>query len=104
MDRVELKSRTVFCKPLHERAVKRNVKQGGQKHLRTGAGAIDCQAKTLIPSNLREFAQLGKEVVFIGMGKRAEIWDKTRWEEKNAEVEMSIEDIASDMEESGFSI
>lgn len=53
MDRVELKSRTVFCEPLHERAVKRNVKQGGQKHLRTGAGAIDCQAKTLIPSNLR---------------------------------------------------
>ena len=67
-------------------------------------GDLDKQGRTLIPSNLREFAQLGKEVVFIGMGKRAEIWDKTRWEEKNAEVEMSIEDIASDMEASGFSL
>ena len=38
---------------------------------------------------------LGKEVVFIGMGKRAEIWDKARWDAKNAEVEADIEDIAS---------
>ncbi len=67
-------------------------------------GDLDKQGRTLIPSNLREFAQLGKEVVFIGMGKRAEIWDKARWDEKNAEVEMSIEDIASDMEASGFSL
>ena len=40
----------------------------------------------------------------FGMGKRAEIWDKARWEKKNAEVELNIEDIASDMEECGFSI
>ena len=64
----------------------------------------DKQGRTLIPSVLRTFAHLDKEVVFIGMGKRAEIWDKARWDEKNAEVELNIEDIASDMEESGFSI
>ena len=40
----------------------------------------------------------------FGMGKRAEIWDKQRWIEKNTEVEENIEDIASDMEASGFSI
>ena len=57
-----------------------------------------------IPSVLRTYAKLDKEVVFVGMGKRAEIWDKARWDEKNAEVELNIEDIASDMEESGFSI
>ena len=67
-------------------------------------GDLDKQGRTLIPSVLREFAHLDKEVVFIGMGKRAEIWDKARWDEKNAEVEMNIEDIASDMEASGFSI
>lgn len=67
-------------------------------------GDLDKQGRTLIPSTLREFANLDKEVVFIGMGKRAEIWDKARWDEKNAEVEMNIEDIASDMEASGFSI
>lgn len=52
---------------------------------------------------LRTYAKLDKEVVFVGMGKRAEIWDKARWDEKNAEVELH-EEIASDMEASGFSI
>ena len=72
------------------------------------AGAASCevdkQGRILLPQVLREFAGLEKEVVFIGMGKRAEIWDKARWDEKNAEVELNIEDIASEMEASGFSI
>ena len=67
-------------------------------------GDLDKQGRTLIPPALRSYAKLEKEVVFIGMGKRAEIWDKARWDEKNAELELTIEDIASDMEESGFSI
>ena len=67
-------------------------------------GDLDKQGRTLIPAVLRKYAMLDKEVVFIGMGKRAEIWDKARWDEKNAEVELNIEDIASDMEEAGFSI
>lgn len=67
-------------------------------------GDLDKQGRTLISSALRKYAMLDKEVVFIGMGKRAEIWDKARWEEKNAEVELNIEDIAAEMEESGFSI
>ena len=67
-------------------------------------GELDKQGRTLIPSVLRTYAKLDKEVVFVGMGKRAEIWDKARWDEKNAEVELNIEEIASDMEASGFSI
>ena len=67
-------------------------------------GELDKQGRTLIPSVLRTYAKLDKEVVFVGMGKRAEIWDKTRWDAKNAEVEADIEDIASEMEASGFSI
>ena len=67
-------------------------------------GDLYKQGRTLIPAVLRKYAMLDKEVVFIGMGKRAEIWDKDRWYEKNGEVELNIEDIASDMEEAGFSI
>ena len=67
-------------------------------------GELDKQGRTLIPAVLRDYAMLSKEVVFIGMGKRAEIWDKARWDAKNAEVEADIEDIASEMEASGFSI
>lgn len=67
-------------------------------------GELDKQGRTLITSVLRDYAKLDKEVVFVGMGKRAEIWDKARWVEKNAEVELSIEEIASEMEAGGFSI
>ena len=67
-------------------------------------GELDKQGRTLVPAVLREYASLEKEVVFIGMGKRAEIWNKARWDAKNAEVEADIEDIASEMEANGFSI
>lgn len=65
---------------------------------------IDKQGRTLIPQTLRNYANIDKEVVFIGMGKRVEIWDKEKWIEKNAQVEMSIENIAAEMELDGISI
>lgn len=36
----------------------------------------DNQGRTMIPKNLREFAKINKEIVFIGVGLRAEIWAK----------------------------
>ena len=53
-------------------------------------GELDKQGRTLIPSVLRTYAKLDKEVVFVGMGKRAEIWDKARWDAKNAEVKLIL--------------
>ncbi len=67
-------------------------------------GDLDKQGRTLIPSVLRTFAHLDKEVVFTVWGSVPRSGDKARWDEKNAEVELNIEDIASDMEENGFSI
>jgi MraZ protein len=49
------------------------------------AGASECTVdklgRILIPPNLREYAALEKNVVFVGMGSRIQIWDKQRWEE-----------------------
>ena len=48
------------------------------------AGATTCevdkQGRILIPSVLREFAGLDKDVVLAGVGNRIEIWDKSAWE------------------------
>ena len=49
-----------------------------------------------LPNNLRESANLQKEVVIIGVGTRIEIWDKEKWNFYNDE-NISVEDIAENM-------
>ena len=63
---------------------------------------VDKQGRILIPSNLREFAGLEKEVVLVGVASRVEIWSKARWED--AASYDDVEEIAEHMAELGFSI
>lgn len=54
--------------------------------------AIDKQGRILIPSLLREIASLEKEVVFVGMMNRIEVWDKqTLAEQDMQEDEEALE-------------
>ncbi len=50
------------------------------------SGATECTidklGRILIPPLLREYARLDREIVFVGLVKKFEIWDKQRWEEK----------------------
>ena len=52
------------------------------------ANAVDCepdaQGRILIPTKLREYAGLQKEVVVIGSFDRAEIWNAERWAREEA--------------------
>lgn len=58
---------------------------------------IDKQGRFLIASNLREYAQMEKEVVIIGVGTRIEIWNKQKWKEYNSEKNISADEIAENM-------
>lgn len=61
---------------------------------------VDRQGRILIPSVLREFAHLEKDVVLVGVGSRIEIWNKAVWNEKNVYDDM--EEIAENMEGLGI--
>ena len=65
-------------------------------------GSIDKQGRSLLPRNLREYAQLEKEAVIIGVPDRVEIWSKKNWEIYIDGDNLSYEDIAEQMEELGF--
>ena len=41
---------------------------------------VDKQGRILVPNILREFAQISKDVVLIGVASRIEIWSKARFE------------------------
>lgn len=63
---------------------------------------VDKQGRILIPSVLREFAGLDKDVVLVGVASRIEIWSKEKWEESSNIQDM--EEIAEHMSELGLII
>lgn len=44
--------------------------------------ALDNSGRILLPQLLREFAQLDKQLMLIGQGKKFEIWSESHWESK----------------------
>ena len=70
------------------------------------AGAMECeidkQGRFLIPSNLREFAGLEKEIVIIGVLNKIEIWSKDKWLKYSEEENNSADEIAEKMSNLGI--
>ncbi|MBR5248498.1 MAG: division/cell wall cluster transcriptional repressor MraZ [Lachnospiraceae bacterium] len=63
---------------------------------------VDKQGRILLPAHLREFAELDKDVVLVGVGSRIEIWNKDKWEENNVDDDMDA--IGASMESLGLTI
>lgn len=63
---------------------------------------VDKQGRILLPASLRDFAELTKDVVLIGVGSRIEIWSKERWEGIDSFEDMDA--IAEHMADLGLGI
>ena len=74
------------------------------RHFLAGAAEVevDKQGRALIPSKLREFAELTKDVVLVGAAGHIEIWSQERWDALEEEAEESMEDIAERMDDLGL--
>ncbi len=62
---------------------------------------LDAAGRIMVPSTLREHANLSKDVVVVGVGDRLELWDKATWNEHRsallsgvAEVTARVDDTA----------
>ena len=65
------------------------------------SGAIECeidkQGRFLITSNLRDFANLEKDVIIIGVNTRIEIWSKEKWRSYSDDENINVDEIAENM-------
>lgn len=57
----------------------------------------DGQGRIIIPEILADFAQFDKELVFLGLVDRAEIWAKETWEEKARLIGSTSRDFIEDL-------
>lgn len=56
--------------------------------------APDKQGRILLPPYLKDFAEIKKDVVIVGVSNRIEIWAKGKWQEFYGSSRQSFEEIA----------
>ena len=68
------------------------------------SGAIeavpDKQWRILIPDYLKEYAQIKRDIMIVGVSSRIEVWSKDKWQKFYDSTKESYEDIAEKLMES----
>ncbi|MCQ2557647.1 MAG: division/cell wall cluster transcriptional repressor MraZ [Oscillospiraceae bacterium] len=59
---------------------------------------MDLQGRVLLPQNLRDYAGIQKDVIIIGCGNHAEIWETGAWERVSSDL-LKPENLLSALEE-----
>lgn len=70
------------------------------------SGAVECeidkQGRTLIPPMLRDYANLNKDLVIIGVSTRVEIWSQEKWDNYSEAEDLEADVLAEKMAELGI--
>lgn len=61
--------------------------------------STDKQGRVLLPQNLRQSANIEKDVTIIGVSSRIEIWATEAWEAYNADPELNFDEIFDKLEQ-----
>lgn len=65
------------------------------------SGAMDCdidkQGRIIVPGYLKEFARIGKKLIFAGLYNRVEIWSDELWSKYKAQTEKESNAIAEQL-------
>ncbi len=69
------------------------------------SGGVECEidkmGRILIPPTLRSYAQFDRNVVFVGLVKKFEIWSRERWLEELKRTEENFEGMGEVLAELG---
>jgi len=63
---------------------------------------VDKQGRISLPSLLRSYAKIDKEVVVIGVSNRVEIWSKENWESYITQAEVDYAELTEKIVELGI--
>ncbi|WP_172408257.1 division/cell wall cluster transcriptional repressor MraZ [Desulfosporosinus sp. FKA] len=70
------------------------------------SGATECeldkQGRILLPANLREYAQLEKDLILVGVSSRVEIWSQALWTDYSRQAEADYASAAESLVELGI--
>jgi MraZ protein len=77
--------------------------RGFNRFILSGAAEVEADAagRILIPDHQKEFAGLGKTVVFAGVSDRVEVWDAAVWKSYKARIEKQADAMAEKLGEIG---
>lgn len=59
---------------------------------------VDSQGRILIPQNLKDYAQIARNVVVLGVVQHVEIWAKEEWDHYRKKARASFEKVAPHLE------
>ncbi|MCP5464027.1 MAG: division/cell wall cluster transcriptional repressor MraZ [Deltaproteobacteria bacterium] len=63
---------------------------------------LDKQGRILIPPTLREYAGIDRDLIFVGMTKRIEVWSQDRWDKIFEESQNDIGAMTEKLAELGL--
>jgi MraZ protein len=70
------------------------------------AGAVDVEldklGRVIIPTYLRQYAALGKQVILAGLHNHIEIWDETVWEKYQDSIDQNSQEFTDTLKEIGI--
>ena len=70
------------------------------------SGAVECsldkQGRILLPANLREYGDITKDIVIVGVSSHIEIWAKEKWSEYISREGQEFEKTAEELMEFGI--
>lgn len=63
---------------------------------------LDRQGRILIPPTLREYAGISRDLVFVGMTKRIEVWATERWQKVFSQSQTALDDMGEKLAQLGI--